>query len=32
MELLEAALASHTAAVERGEATPAGPPKILREE
>lgn len=31
MELLERALASHTAAVERGEATPAGPPKILRD-
>jgi tellurite resistance protein TerC len=32
MELLERALASHTAAVERGEASSAGPPKILREE
>ncbi|MGH8966746.1 MAG: TerC family protein, partial [Actinomycetes bacterium] len=32
MELLERALTSHSAAVERGEASPAGPPKILREE
>lgn len=32
MELLERALASHTAAVERGEASSAGPPKIIREE
>ncbi|TQL66459.1 tellurite resistance protein TerC [Nocardioides albertanoniae] len=32
MELLERALASHTAAVERGEATPSGPPKIVKDD